>query len=509
VKRVPWSAAWFLAFAAFTGTGRAVAEEPPARRAFESGVVGVSVTIQDWDEDRPWIKGRPQRRRLAAVVVDGPLLLTSASGLRGATFVQLERGGEPTPYEPRVEIVDRDADLALLRVDDPAFWTGLRPVRLAERTPTEGVLQTVRWTEGQLASLDSRVDRFEARGGLRGPGFAYLLVRTDVTGGGWAEPVFQGDRLVGLTVSQDNQTAYVIPVEVLRGFLDRSRSGGGYRGFPALGVAWQVGEDRSLAAWLGQTGPRKGIVVRQVPQGSSGCGVLEPLDILLSIDGRDLDAAGLYQHPRFGKVLFSHLLVEEHDVGDVVPARVIRGGKPVDLAIELRPYPTAIQLVPERRADPAPAFLVAGGLVFRELDGDYLRSWGAEWSRNAPLGLLGPFLFEQDAQTPERRRIVVLAGVLPSAYNVGYHEVGSLVVAKVNGVEVDSIADVRAAFGAPRNGLHVVELGQLDAPRKIVLDAAGFADANDEILSRYRVPLAYRPAEVELPPIAGACPGDY
>ena len=45
-----------------------------------------------------------------------------------------------------------------------------------------------------------------------------------------------------------------------------------------------------------------GVLIRQVPWGSSACGVLEPRDILISVDGRSIDAEGFYTDPRLGQL---------------------------------------------------------------------------------------------------------------------------------------------------------------------------------------------------------------
>ena len=44
----------------------------------ETGVVGLVVTHQAWDADRPWAKKNPQTRYANGVVVEGPHILTTA-----------------------------------------------------------------------------------------------------------------------------------------------------------------------------------------------------------------------------------------------------------------------------------------------------------------------------------------------------------------------------------------------------------------------------------------------
>lgn len=480
--------------------GAALSAPALAANAYDAGIVALTITSQTWDEDRPWEKNSPTNRRVSAVVVDGPYLLTTAQSLADATLIQAEKFGRGKRASASVVRSDPEVDLAILKVDDPEFFSDLAPVRLADGSPLDGTIRSVRWRNQQLEVAASRVKRYEVQeahfGQLR---HTFLLVQTDLSGGGWGEPVFAEDRLVGLTVTQDEQSARVIPVEILRPFLARVRAGGEYLGFPDLGVKWQVNEDSALARYLGQPGERAGILVRQVPWGSSGHGVLRPRDLLLAVAGETLDASGFYRHPRLGRLEFPAMLTENHRIGDRVPARVLRDGKVVDLVIPLRGYSASMDLVPVRRGEGPPPYLVAGGLVFRELDADFLRSWGRDWMKKAPLQLLSRFLLHRSAQAPGRRRIVYLQGVLPSTYNTGYQERANLPIETVNGRPVDSIAAVAEALRYPEGEFHVIApLADREA-EPIVLDAAGLEEATRAILEEYGIPEPVRLAR-SVPP---------
>jgi S1-C subfamily serine protease len=478
--------------------------------ALESGVVGLVVTHQEWDDDRPWAKRDPSTRSGSGVVVEGPYILTTARMIADAVFIQVEKYGRATQFGTRVAFVDREIDLALLAVDDPAFFEDLGPVALAGETPVSGVVRTVRWNKQQLESLGSRVKRFEVQKSYLGQTeHTFLLAQTDLAEGGRAEPVFDESRLIGITASQTELRARVIPVEIIAKFLERATSGEPYREFPVLGVRWQVNEDPSLAASLGQTGGPRGILIRQVPWGTSACGVLKPRDILLEIDGKPIDAGGYYAHPRLGRLKFTNILVEEHEIGDVVPLRVIRDGRELDLEMALRGYPARLMLMPSRRVDEPPPYLIAGGLLFRELDSNYLRTWGADWTKIAPVHLLALYHLRREGQRPDRRRVVLLTSVLPSPYNVGYETIRDLVVERINDRPIGSMTDVFEAFTAPKEGFHTIALAPNLVRSEIVLDAAALEAATAEILEAYRIPRAGRLPASPLPDPNVSCPGDY
>ncbi len=479
-----------------------------SQQPHEQSVVGLNVTFQDWDEDRPWAKQAPGQRSVVGSVVDDGLLLTTADVLDQATDIQLTTSGRSRQANARIVRQDRGVNLALLAVDEPAVLRDLRVVRPAQTTPTSGVVQTVRWNRQQFESVASRILRLEVGTGWSGRlEHAFLHMQTDMTGGGWAEPVFRDDELVGITASQSGQVSRAIPIEIIRAFLTAQDGGESDAGFPTLGVMWQVNRDPAVTAFLGQAGEPRGVIVRRVPWGSSGCGVLKPRDIVLELAGHAIDAEGYYSHARFGQLKFNHILAEGHRVGDSIPIRVLREGRQQDLVISARSYPAELDLVPQRRAGPPP-YVIAGGLVLRELDVPYLRTWGKEWSANAPDHLLSRYSFAQAAQTADRRRLVLIASVLPSAYNLGYHSLQDAFVERVNGRPIGGLADVLEGLEHPRDRFHVLELAPDLGRDIVVLDAATLDQATADLLEQYRIPAAVR-LSGGLPPGGGECAGDY
>lgn len=483
-----------------------------ASEATESPVVGLTVTHQMWDPDRPWAKQNPKTRNVVGVIVEGPFILTTAEMIADATLIQVEKNGLSTRASARPYLVDPEINLALLKVDSTGFFDDLQPALLARETPTRGVLRTVRWKGQQLESLASRVKRFEVQAAHLGYLMhVFLLAQTDLSGGGWAEPVFNNDgHLVGITASQNKkQQVRIIPVEIIAKFLERATAPGPYRGFPVFGALWQVHANPDLAAYLGQADKLQGVLIRQIPWGGSACGVIKPLDILLSIDGKSIDAKGFYRHPQLGQLDFTYILVDEHEVGDKVFVKVIRDGRELDLKMTLRSYPVSLTLIPKRHGEEPPPYLVAGGLVLRELDRDYLLTWGSDWSEDAPLHLRTRYFQQKQAQRPDRRRVVLLTSVLPSPYNLGYQDLTDFVVESINGKRIGSIPAAVQAFENPVEGFHTVVLERNSARREIVLEANGFEAANAEILEHYRIPQASRLPSSVLPDGGPDCPGDF
>jgi hypothetical protein len=463
-----------------------------AQSAPDAQVVALRVTRQPFDERRPWTKGTPSTRIGSAVVLRDSLLLTEAKLIRNAILIQVRKNGSATRVPARVVHVDWDIDLALLAVDESGFFDDLEAARFAKSAPGEGVVYSARWQNQQFEISESQIAAITVRESPYGSiTHAFLSLTTNLSNGGRAEPVFSNGKLVGLIALQEGQRATVIPVEILSAYVRGARSGND-PGFASFRPYWQFGQDRALAAYLGLTGEPRGVVLRWIPWGSTGCDALEPRDLILSVEGHALDAMGNFAHPHYGQLAFQHILVDGRRPGDRVRFRLLRNGETLDVDVELRRNPGADWLIPERRDQSPPPYLVAGGLVIRELDGNYLRAWGDDWQRNAPQGLVQRYHRERESQTADRRRILLLSQVLPDSHNLGYHDLSDLALEEINGRRVDSVADADQAFRHPVGGFHRLKFYRDDLRREVVLDAAGFEASTARILENYDIPARIR-----------------
>jgi S1-C subfamily serine protease len=480
--------------ATFAAAGAAlVAASASAAPDYAEHVVSLSITQQGWDQRRPWAKLQPNPVVASAVVVEGPLLLTRAQMIADATLIEVEKRGDADLAAARVVHVDPEIDLALLAVDEPGFFDDLEGVEIAEAAPVVGDVESVRWEKRQLEVSTSRVSRIEVRSSRYGSiDHAFLLLRSDLESGGWSEPVFRKGELIGLTTSQQSQYASAIPAEILSAYVRAARQPERYAGFASLGIVWQNNRDEALASYLSLPGAPRGVLIRDVRPNSSAAGVLRARDILLELDGFAIDAIGNYEHPRYGRLNLAHLPLDGHRPGDVLRARVWREGREIETSLTLQRYSAEARLIPWRRENFAPAYLVAGGLVFRELDGDYLRAWGPNWSGSAPGELVFRYHLDAHNQTQPGDRIVILSHVLADAYNIGYHDAGEFVVETVNDRPIRSIAALAEAFERPVTGFHTVTFAPNGSLRELVLDAEHFESASAQIAEAYGVPFRAR-----------------
>jgi len=458
---------------------------------FENQVVSLSITWQSFNAYRPWDKNKPGHRSAQAVVINDSMLLTTAHAVSNATLIQVKKHGKPNRTAAQIYHLDREINLALLTVPAPGFFDDLEAVTFSSSMVSGGEAQSVRWKVRQLEIAQTRLSRIEVVASRTGSvQHAVLRGTSDMSGASAVDPVFRDEKLIGLTVYNAKGLVEILPAHTLRAYCDMAKSGE-YRGFATLiGLSYQVQNDETVAKWLGLQGPPRGILVRNSPYGETGHQVLKPLDLILSIDGHAIDSHGYYRHPRYGQLHFFNIITEGHMIGDTINVVLLRSGKLIEVEMPLLGFPLNHRLIPYWRSDYTPSYLVAGGLVFRELDYNYLRGRGNNWRSKADTRLVLAWDLERFDQSPKRRRIIILSYVLPDTYNIGYHDLRDLIVHKVNGIQVGSMAQLTASFEHHHGVFHVIEFQKNYRRDKVVLDAGVYAAATQRILEKYHIPRA-------------------
>jgi hypothetical protein len=458
-------------------------------------IVNLNVTAQQWDFAQPWAKASPVKRSAYATVVQtpaGPALLTAATMVQAATVLQVTKNGSNLESTARVLVEDREQNLALVTVDAPGFYDDLRPARFTKKPLTAGDVTLARWRGSQVETATGRVARptvIDSASGVTD--MVTLRVSTDMANGGAGEPAFRRGELVGVAQGQLGSELSLVPAGHLEAWL-RTAGADDRPWVGTLGLSEQPVTSAVLVDWLGLDKAR-GLLITSVPQGSSACGQLRRGDVLLSVDGLPLDGEGNVEHPIYGRLYYEYLVGQRRE-GDRLPVQIWREGKAVDLQLPLRSYRGEHWLVPTDQPGPPP-YLMAGGLVFRELS-------DSTPTRSTELRLLSGL--QRQAQREGRRRIIVLSQVLPDPYNLGYHGQSDEAVDKINGQPIDSIDDVAAALAAPVGAHHIIELWPNPVLMTVVLEAAGLEAATARIAEAYGLPSPLRLAPAPLP-LGPAC----
>jgi hypothetical protein len=182
---------------------------------------------------------------------------------------------------------------------------------------------------------------------------------------------------------------------------------------------------------------------------------------------------------------FSHLARGAARVGQRMTLEILRDGAVQELTVDLKRKDPKEYLIDPYLFDRGPRYLIMGGMVFQELTRPYLEIFGNKWEERAPLKLLQALENPAPYEKEGREKLVFLSRVIRTPATVGYEALGHIVVSKVNGQEIGSLAALDAAFQQPEDGVHRIEF--TEAPKEIFLDAQGAAYWNGQIQQAFRI----------------------
>lgn len=463
------------------------ADEPPR-------VVRVNVTNQPWDFSRPWGKRPPYSRRAVGAVLTGKRVLVSAELVANTNYVEFELpdGSGRTPAS--IEAVDYECNLAVLKGEDEKFLDNFKPFELTDAKvgDTVSIWQlestgVVLATPGPLTTVEVSPYPIDQSSFLVYRSTASIQFRDS----SYVLPAVKGGKLAGLVVRYDNNanSAEIVPTPVIQHFL-KDAAKAPYEGFPRTGMAFANTRDPQLRRYAGIKSSG-GIYVTQVLKESPAAAAgLKIGDLIYSIDGHPIDQDGNYNDPDYGKIALIHLVSTRHNVGDVLKFSIEREGAKQDLQVTLAHRDVRSYTIEPYVIDRPPKFFILGGLILQELSRQYLKEFGADWVKRAPQELVYLDRYQNELFADGPKKIVILSRVLPMPSTLGYEELHHLRVTKVNGVELQSLADMPLALEKAQDGVHKIEF---DAdPGMIFLEAAGLTADQDALVKNYRLPTTQR-----------------
>jgi len=480
-----------------TVTG-AIAKKEPALPTAKEGkqkplsLVRVNVTGQPYDYFRPWQKKAPQSKRALGAVLSKGRVLVTADLVANQNYVELERAESGEKSAANVQVIDYESNLALLEPAEKNFLDGIAPLEIATDTVVGDRLAA--WQlepTGALVATEGLVTTIQMTHYPVDVG-QFLTYRVSISmqyrENSYTIPLVKNNKLAGLLLRYDPRAQLVdaIPAPIITHFLKDAETER-YDGFPSAGFSFFPTRDPQLRAFAGQTGKPGGVYVTSVePNMPAMKAGLQVGDIVMAIGNNVIDQNGNYVDPLYGKIEFTNLLTAHAFAGDNVPFQIQREGKPMQLKITLEHRAAKNYVVSPYTLDQPPLYYVLGGVIFQELSRQYLKEWGANWQKEAPQRFVYLDRFQSELFPEGHRKVVVLSQVLPANATIGYDDLAYLVVKKVNGAEVKSLAELAEAVKHPIDGFIKIETEE--DPKQIELEAAQVATEAPALQENYGIP---------------------
>ncbi len=458
----------------------------PAERMADS-MVYIESSRVGWEQLQPWRQTGVATVGAYGTAVGPTAVLTTAAPLSNAVSVRVRRHDQNEYIPAEIRVIDYEANLCLLELDETAVQTPLKPVVFSDKFIRNRELTAFRLgSDGDITQARATLDRAEVR--FSTVSFArqlqYVLTSPSrSTGAG--ELYCLDDVPVGIACWSSDSEVGLIPAETINRFLTAA-AGTPYRGFGAIGFETTPLLDPAVRKYLQlPEDQRDGIYVTSVY--TMGTGHLDLLagDVILSIDGHRLNAHGRYEDQRYDRLGFEHLIARV-PVGQTLEFVIWRNEKEESVDVEVLDIDAGKMLVPYYIYDRRPQYLVTGGFVFQVLTRDYMTLWGDGWQGKVPPHLFQYFRDRAFGPTDQRSDIVLLSYVLPTEANLGYHQLGRLVVSSVNGTDIGSFQHLYDALNDRSDRpFHVVEF-ELDSPT-VVIPKAQLDAIDQQVMSLYGI----------------------
>ncbi len=454
----------------------------------ENAVIKVFATVRYPDPYRPWAKQDPTEVTGSGVVIEGKRILTAAHVVLYASQVEVQANQAGDRVSGTVEAIAPAIDLAVIKLDDNAFFDTHHPLPFDQTLPDiKDAVMVYGYPQGgtSLSITKGIVSRIEFSpynypvSGLR------IQIDAAINQGNSGGPCVADDKMIGLAFSQlggAENISYVIPCEEIKLFL-QDIAQGPYRGKPAMYDELQTLENPALRAFLKLDKTVSGIVVHK-PYDSSSSYPLKKWDVITKIGDTPVDDEGMVKLGAHLRVRFQYLVQKIARDGKV-PLTVVRDGK--EIQIELPVLTNWPQVLPGLEGS-YPSYFVFGPLVFSSATTEFANGLlkaklSATWL-SVLTASASPLLTRWgDAPAFDGESLVLVSSpFFPHKLSKGYSNPIAHVIASVNGIPIKNLNHLVEVLRDAKEEFVTIEFVNRRA-ETLVFSRKEMLDATDEILT--------------------------
>jgi S1-C subfamily serine protease len=456
---------------------------------YDKSVVMIMAVSQDYDYAAPWKKAPMSRGVGSGFIIEGNRILTNAHNVANQRYIELKKQNQARRYPAQVLFVGHDCDLALLTVPDPAFFADTEPLAFGGLPRPNSTVQTCGFPMGgrQVSVTKGVVSRLETGVYSHSQGSQHLLIQTDaaINPGNSGGPVLQDGKVVGVAfqgLQSGDNIGYMIPTTIIAHFL-KDVEDGRYDGFGSFGVSFFPGlHNPAYKQYLKIPADQEGVIVTGILTNSTAADVLQKGDVLVNIDGFDIENDGRVNIDDCSLELSE--VMDRKQIGETLQITLYRNGEKLEKQLKIAANEPVLPW--KLLFDNAPAYRIFAGLTFVQLNRNYLQAWGRNWLSEIPFPLR--YLFIESNQldnNPERKEFVILSEILPDEVNAYMEGFKRQPVESVNGIRINELSDLDQAFAKDIDGFWVVKFLFNDSP--MIIDAAAARARHKHILQKYDI----------------------
>ena len=457
----------------------------------EDSVIKIYTPQAAPDYFTPWRLLTPRQSSGSGAVIEGNQILTNAHVIANASYVQAQKHNDPQRYQARVTFVSHEADLAIITIDEPGFFSDLKALSIGDLPdPLQEVSvygypiggKTLSITKGILSRVEQQI---YAHAG------AYLLagqIDAAINPGNSGGPVIVNQEIVGVVMQANaggraENLGYFVPPSIIRHVLADSADGVN-DGFPDLGFRTQTLDSPAAKAAYGLKKNQDGVLVIKVFKDSPAADTFEENDVILRIDEYDIAEDGTIKLSKDLLTDYKHA-IDMHHIDEEISVTYSRSGIEDTIILKAEKALENYSLVKGDQFDQTPRYFIYGGVLFVPLNMNLLKRWGSDWRRAAPVGLLQ---MRNEWSSPERSEVVVALQVLAADVNLGYHDWRNWVVESINGRQVMNFADFSNQL---KNNTQENVVFENRNGYQMVINHSDAEKSESSILEQYRIPSSH------------------